>query len=137
MRKLVTVEQLEPRATGDLAKLIDSAAPTRSRLERDLRQLLRDHDLPQPISNGFVCGYEVDLHWPEHRLVAELDGFAYHDHRRAFENDRERDIVLAAAGHRTVRVTDRQLSEQRADTAERFTVLLSRSASAAFPTQRS
>jgi very-short-patch-repair endonuclease len=84
-----------------------------------------------------VCGYEVDLHWPEHRLVAELDGYAYHDHRRAFENDRERDIVLAAAGHRTVRVTDRQLSEQRADTAERFTVLLARSGSAAFPTQRS
>jgi hypothetical protein len=45
--------------------------------------------------------------------------------------------VLAAAGHRTVRVTDRQLSEQRADTAERFTVLLARSGSAAFPTQRS
>ncbi|HKG66120.1 MAG TPA: DUF559 domain-containing protein [Solirubrobacteraceae bacterium] len=137
VRKLVTLEQLEPRATGDLAKLIDTTAPTRSRLERDLRRLLRDHDLPQPISNSFVCGYEVDLHWPEHRLVAELDGYAYHDHRRAFENDRERDIVLAAAGHRTVRVTDRQLSEQRADTAERFTVLLARSGSAAFPTQGS
>jgi very-short-patch-repair endonuclease len=129
VRKLVTLEALQPRATGDLAKLIDTAAPTRSKLERDLRRLLREHGLPQPISNGFVCGYEVDLHWPELKLVAELDGYAYHHHRRAFETDRERDIVLAAAGHRTVRVTDRQLTEQRQETAERFRALLA-------PTQR-
>jgi very-short-patch-repair endonuclease len=125
VRKLVTLEQVQARATGRLARLVNAAAPTRSKLERDLRRLLREHGLPQPISNGLVCGYEVDLHWPEHRLVAELDGYAYHAHRRAFEADRERNIVLAAAGHRTVRVTDRQLNETRGETATRFGLLLS------------
>jgi very-short-patch-repair endonuclease len=124
VRKLVTLEELLPRARGQLRALLETAAPTRSRLERDLRRLLRDHGLPQPISNGIVEGYEVDLHWPELLLVAELDGYAFHAHRRAFEVDRERDIVLAAAGWRTVRLTDRQLNVTRAETAERFTKLL-------------
>jgi very-short-patch-repair endonuclease len=124
VRKLVTLEELQPRATGRLKRLLATAAPTKSKLERDLRRLLRQHGLPQPISNGFVCGYEVDLYWPELKLVAELDGYAYHDHRRAFETDRERDIVLAASGHRTVRVTHRQLTLQRHKTAERFQALL-------------
>ena len=62
--KLVTLAQLRPRARGQLRALLETAAPTRSRLERDLRRLLRDHGLPQPISTGIVEGYEVDLHWP-------------------------------------------------------------------------
>ena len=124
VRRLVRLEELAPRARGKLRTLLATAAPTKSRLERDLRKLLRDHDLPQPISNGIVCGYEVDLHWPDHGLVAELDGYAYHAHRRAFETDRERDIVLAAAGWRTVRVTDHQLKTTRPETAERFRALV-------------
>ena len=125
VRRLLRLEDLQPRATGKLKRLLETAAPTKSKLERDLRELLRDHALPQPVSNGIVEGYEVDLHWPDLKLVAELDGYAFHAHRRAFETDRERDIVLAAAGWRTVRVTDRQLSETRATTAERFAALLS------------
>jgi very-short-patch-repair endonuclease len=89
-----------------------------------LRRLLRELGLPQPVSNGIVEGYEVDLHWPEQRLVAELDGYEFHAHRRAFETDRERDFVLQAAGWRTVRVTHRQLTATRTETAERFTALL-------------
>jgi very-short-patch-repair endonuclease len=125
VRKLVTLEHLQARATGNLRKLLTTAAPTKSKLERNLRRLLREHGLPQPISNGFVEGYEVDLHWPDLRLVAELDGYAFHAHRRAFETDRERDIVLATAGWQTVRVTDHQLEAKRAVTAERFGLLLS------------
>jgi very-short-patch-repair endonuclease len=124
VRKLVTLEQLEARATGKLKQLLDTAAPTRSRLERDLRRILHEHGLPQPISNGYVNGYEVDLHWPEHRLVAELDGYEYHGHQRAFETDRERDLVLATHGWRTVRLTAAQL-ERRMTVAARFAALLS------------
>ena len=51
---------------------------------------MREYGLPQPQSNGFVEGMEVDLHWPEHRLIVEIDGHATHDHRRAFETDRVR-----------------------------------------------
>ena len=124
VRKLVTLEALEGRAKGQLRALLETAAPTKSRLERRLRRLLREHGLPQPISNGIVERYEVDLHWPQHRLVAELDGYEFHHHRRSFEQDRERDIVLATHGWRTVRVTDRQLNETRAVTAKRFAALL-------------
>ncbi len=124
VRRLVTLDDLRPRATGRLRVLLGTAAPTRSKLERELRRLLREHGLPQPVSNGIVEGYEVDLHWPDLRLVAELDGYQFHSHRRAFETDRERDFVLQAAGWRTVRVTNRQLTETREKTAERFTALL-------------
>ena len=41
VRKLVTLEDLQPRATGNLKRLLDTAAPTKSMLERDLRRLLR------------------------------------------------------------------------------------------------
>ena len=123
VRKLVTLEALAARATGNLRRLIDTAAPTRSTLERELRKILRDHGLPPPISNAIVQGYEVDLHWPEHRLIAELDGWLFHGHRRAFESDRERDLVLAAAGHRVVRLTAAQL-DKPATVEERFSLLL-------------
>jgi very-short-patch-repair endonuclease len=127
VRKLVSLEELRPRAKGSLRALLTTAAPTRSQLERNLRRLLREQGLAQPISNGVVRGYEVDLHWPEHRLIAELDGYAFHDHRRAFETDRERDIVLAVHGWQTVRVTDRQLTATRSETATRFATLLTQS----------
>jgi very-short-patch-repair endonuclease len=126
VRKLVTLDDLHARAHGNLRQLLSTAAPTRSKLERDLRRLLRKHGLPQPISNGFVHGYEVDLHWPEHRLIAELDGYEYHAPRRVFETDRERDIVLATHGWQTVRITDRQLTTTRAKTVTRFAALLTR-----------
>ena len=66
------------------------------------------------------------MHWPEHHLIAELDGYEYHAPRRAFETDRERDIVLATHGWQTVRITDRQLTDTRAETATRFAALLTR-----------
>ena len=124
VRKLVRLEDVQARATGNLAKLARTAAPTRSRLERAFRKLLQEHGLPQPTSNGFVCGHEVDLHWPELKLIVEIDGYGTHDHRRAFEADRLRDQRLLAAGWRVARVTEWQMSELRAETAGRFTALL-------------
>jgi len=125
VRKLVRLEHVQARAIGRLARLVTEAAPTRSKLERDLRKILRDHGLPQPISNGMVQGYEVDLHWPEQRLVAELDGYQFHGHRRSFETDRERDLVLATHGWRTIRLTAAQF-ERPCTVAERFRLLLAR-----------
>ena len=93
-------------------------------------RLLREHGLPQPISNGIVEGYEVDLHWPDLRLVAELDGYALPRATGA----RSRPTASATsssppAGWRTVRVTDRQLDRTRAETAERFSAAARSSAS--------
>ena len=124
VRKLVRLEDVQARATGNLARLARTAAPTRSRLERAFRKLLQEHGLPQPTSNGFVCGYEVDLHWPELKLIVEIDGYGTHDHRRAFETDRLRDQRLLVAGWRVARVTEWQMTDLRAETAGRFTALL-------------
>jgi very-short-patch-repair endonuclease len=45
-------------------------------------------------------------------LVVEIDGFAYHSGRGAFERDLRRDAELAAAGWTVIRVTWRQLVEE-------------------------
>lgn len=51
----------------------------------------------------------LDLAWPEHKLFAELDGFAAHAPRRAFEDDRERQNLLVADDWRPFRLTKRAL----------------------------
>lgn len=86
-------------------------ALTRSTAERRLVSLLRSARLPPPQSNRRVGGLEVDLLWPDRRLVAEFDSFAFHGDRRAFERDRHRDGVLQAMGYAVVRITWRQLTE--------------------------
>lgn len=49
----------------------------------------------------------MDAYWPAQRLAVELDGSTYHQTRRAFEADRERDVALLKAGVRTARITTR------------------------------
>jgi very-short-patch-repair endonuclease len=83
---------------------------TRSGLEEAFLGLVRRAGLPRPQLNARVCGFEVDAYWPDSGVVVELDGFAYHRTRRAFEADRRRDIALQAAGLRTARFTDRRLA---------------------------
>jgi very-short-patch-repair endonuclease len=61
------------------------------------------------LMNVNVAGYRVDLHWPVERLVVEVDGFAFHGSRDAFERDRRRDAEFIAAGITTLRITWRQL----------------------------
>ena len=47
------------------------------------------------------------------QLVAiEVDGFRFHNTRRAFEKDRRRDQALSGAGVRTMRVTWRQIEDE-------------------------
>ncbi len=46
----------------------------------------------------------MDFAWPEVKIGLEVDGFGYHSDRRAFADDRQRDIELQLAGWRIVRV---------------------------------
>ena len=96
-----------------------SAAPTRSELEADFQVFIDRYDLPRPERNALIDlptrRVEVDLLWRSARLVVELDGYASHGTKHAFEDDRERDRMLQLAGLRVVRVTWRQLHrDQRA-----------------------
>ncbi len=96
----------------------------RSRAERILRQLVAAARLPRPQYNARVCGHEVDALWREARLVVEIDGFAYHSGRAAFERDRRRDADLTQAGFRVLRLTWRQLTEEPEAVVARLAALL-------------
>jgi very-short-patch-repair endonuclease len=80
-----------------------------SPLEDAFLRLLRRAGLPSPAKNAFVEGLQVDACWTHHRLVVELDGWAHHHDRHAFQRDRERDAALTAAGWRVVRFTHAQV----------------------------
>lgn len=116
------------RARGPISRSIAAAevAPeTRSELEDRFTDLCREHDLPRPLQNATVLGFEVDVLWPGARLVAELDGYAYHRHRAAFERDMSRDAALLAAGYRVLRLTQRRLAAEPAAVAMEIRRMLS------------
>jgi very-short-patch-repair endonuclease len=73
--------------------------------------------LPLPVTNCSVdlgsAFIEADAVWHNARLIAELDGYAYHRTPAAFERDRERDRAAVAAGWRVIRITWRQLEGDR------------------------
>jgi very-short-patch-repair endonuclease len=85
---------------------------TRSEAERTLLDIVRAAGLPLPRTNVQVAGVEVDAVWPEHELVVEVDGYAFHGTRTAFERDRRRDARLLLAGYRVIRLTWRQLTRE-------------------------
>lgn len=76
------------------------------------------------MTNVEILDHEVDAFWPASHLVVELDGFAFHSHRAAFERDRARDIALTAAGYRVVRITHRQLDREAEILADQLKSLL-------------
>jgi very-short-patch-repair endonuclease len=95
-----------------LLERTDGPAFTRSEAEERLLALIRAARLPSPQLNVRVGPHEVDLLWQEAGLAVEVDGFAYHSTRTAFERDRLRDAELEAIGLRVVRVTWRQIAEE-------------------------
>ena len=50
-----------------------------------------------------IEGEEVDTHWPDRRLIVEVDG-AGHRRPNVKRNDARRDRLLAAAGWRVLHV---------------------------------
>jgi very-short-patch-repair endonuclease/predicted transcriptional regulator of viral defense system len=104
-----------PRRPGRTSLLTLLASPdgpvlTRSEAEERFIALIRKGGLRPPEMNVMVKGFEVDAFWRAERLVVEVDGFAFHSARAAFERDRQRDGVLMAAGLRVIRITWCQLT---------------------------
>jgi very-short-patch-repair endonuclease len=95
-------------------------AMTRSEAERRLLGLIRKAGIPPPRTNVRIGRYEVDLLWRAERLIVEVDGYAYHSTRVAFERDRVRDAELQAAGFRVIRITWRQIVEEPLAVAARI-----------------
>jgi hypothetical protein len=99
-----------------LAHIRSEAEWTRSELERRFLHLCGDAGFPRPRVNAWIAlpdgGLEVDFSWPRPRVVVEVDGYGGHGHRAAFEENRRRDQLLAAAGWRVVRFTWRQVMRE-------------------------
>ena len=104
-------------------------APTiesKSELESRFMDLIREHDLPSPRLNVLVEGFLVDAYWPAARLVVELQSYAYHSHRTAFERDHAKLARLKLAGFESLALTWRQVTTEQAGTAELIRRLLTR-----------
>jgi very-short-patch-repair endonuclease len=119
-RELVTDKALnailarEPRRRGApvIRAILENPSLTRSERERRILKLIAQAQLPKPLTNVPINGYKADVFWPQYNLILEFDGWQAHGHRHAFESNRKRDQIMLAAGLRTLRVTDRQLTNE-------------------------
>jgi hypothetical protein len=98
--------------------------PTRSELEDAFQDLTERYGLPPALINARVAGYEVDVLFPEEKVIVELDGYEFHGTREAFEDDRERDAATLQAGFATVRLTWQRMQARRAREAARLHSIL-------------
>jgi very-short-patch-repair endonuclease len=121
--KLVTEPELKaaigralrrPGASVLRAELKREGGPqwTQSEAERRMLRLIRAAGLPLPRTQLRIAGWPADFVWVEQRLIVEVDGYAFHSHRRAFERDRRRDQTHMTAGYIVLRFTWRQMQEE-------------------------
>lgn len=114
---LVAMEDTLTRSPGwpgmsTLTQALRAYRPTpdrKSSLEIAFDALIADTDIPPPLRNVIVEGWELDCYWPQVRLAVELDGRPYHVAVRDLEKDRYKDGKLLLLGIRVLRITDRRL----------------------------
>jgi hypothetical protein len=108
---------------GLLADRGEGYTPPASELEAAFRDLCREAGIPEPVrqldaGDGDRWVGRVDVAYPDHRLLIELDSRRYHSARLDLESDRRRDNQLVAAGWRVVRITWEQLRQRPAEVVE-------------------
>lgn len=92
--------------------LHDSRDAPWSEAERDCHRLLRAGRISGWTTNQLVAGYRVDVLFRQERVVIEVDGWAVHGGRQAFEDDRARRNALVLAGYTVLNFTWRQLQDE-------------------------
>lgn len=116
------------RGAGALGRLLRThelgSTMTRTKLEEAFLGLCRQHQLPQPLVNAPLHGLTPDFLWEAAKLVVEVDGRGSHDTRRGFEDDRDRDSLLAVHGYLTLRFTWRDVTRRPAVVAHRVARVL-------------
>ena len=128
---LVDVARRNPRHPGAtiLIELAGASAgeAKRSMLEVDWPRFASRYGLPEYELNVHVAGTRVDVLFTPDRLVVELDGWATHGTRHAYENDRLQDAqILATSGIPTLRITRDAFKSDPAAQAERVRAVLAR-----------
>jgi very-short-patch-repair endonuclease len=100
-----------PGASNLRTVMNGDAHVTLSQLERAFLKLLRDADLPLPVTNRVAGGKRVDCRWPELKLTVELDSYRFHNSRYAWEQDRERERQARNRGDELRRYTWRDITQ--------------------------
>jgi very-short-patch-repair endonuclease len=95
-----------------------------SHLERAFIALLRRERLPLPQTNKRAGAYYVDCRWPDHNLTVELDSYAFHNTRHAWENDRQREREARRREDRLLRYTYDDILKDPDATSEELRPLL-------------
>jgi very-short-patch-repair endonuclease len=84
-------------------------APTHSDLELMFKRIVGRFGLPRPVTQHPIDlptgTIHVDFAYPDSMLAIELDSYAFHLDRKAFEEDRRRDNGLRALGWNVLRFT--------------------------------
>jgi hypothetical protein len=117
------------RGVAAVRKLIAAAREPEtpgSPLEQRFAEFCQEVGVPLPVFNTTVLGFQVDALWPRARLMVELDGYASHRHRAAFERDRTRDALMQVADYRIIRLTHRRLDEEKENVERELRSLLGR-----------
>jgi hypothetical protein len=94
-----------------LAMYLKGSAGVKSRLERAFRALVKSAGLPAPLVNTGVEGIEVDFHWPDRKLIVEIDGPG-HARPRSKREDALCERILRAAGYRTLRFSEEDIERR-------------------------
>ncbi|HEY2055048.1 MAG TPA: DUF559 domain-containing protein [Solirubrobacterales bacterium] len=101
---------------------------TRNELEEAFLTLIDRFDLPRPRMNAHLAirdrFYEVDCLWEDRKVAIELDGGGAHGTMRAFQEDRERDRILAAERYTTARLTWHQITKIPSEVAADLHLIL-------------
>jgi very-short-patch-repair endonuclease len=103
---------------------------TRSELEERFLALIRRARLPAPEVNARLGAWSVDFLWRAQRVAVELDSYAFHTTRGAFERDREKDHALRAHHIDLLRFTWRQVDREVEVTLVRLATALARAEAA-------
>jgi very-short-patch-repair endonuclease len=87
------------------------SAGTKSPHEDAFLSLVQFADISEPRVNMHVLGEEVDCHWPERKLVVEVDGRG-HDRRRTKRDDARRDRLFREAGWKVLRFSGDDIAQR-------------------------
>jgi very-short-patch-repair endonuclease len=98
--------------------------PTRSEFEDAFLAFARRYGLPMPEVNFPMGRRELDIYYPNERVIIELDGWDFHGTKASFEDDRERDADHLALGIVTVRITWERLISAPEKEARRLRAIL-------------
>ncbi len=128
LTQLVIAHHGRPGAPKLRAVLGMGTPRVRSGVEVRYLQICRMAELQEPLVNQeIVVGdrtFEVDFHWPDLRIVVEVDGYAFHGGRSRANQDRDREQCLTIGGWSVHRFTRDQIVGDPAQVARRTVAIM-------------